>query len=235
MAGWGYVVHTLEATGARGPAIRCRVENKPGVLVQAHNGDWHSEAIQTGSAPDLGPDGCEIPVMEPGYYVVEAIGLTNPTGEAVKLEATVNVDRRSLPLVEFVYSDLEYLATDLRNSAIRGRVIGGCTPERRLQVRLTDEQAHRIEVAVSAECTFAFEGLAAGLYSVELVGFADVASRSDIALDGKNTVAIELMVPVEDTFSAAALRRRSSRPTGLSVVAGSAPESGGRTAKLTDR
>jgi hypothetical protein len=113
-------------------------------------------------------------------------------------------------------------------------VIGGCTPDRRLQVRLTDEQAHRVEVPVSAECTFAFEGLAAGLYTVELVGFADVASRSDIALDGKNAVGIELMLPVEDTFSAAALRRRSSTPVGMSVIAGSAPESAGRVAKLTD-
>jgi hypothetical protein len=69
---------------------------------------------------------------------------------------------------------------------------------------------------------------------VELIGFADTASRSDIALDGKNTVAIELMAPVEDTFSAAALRRRSSSPTGISVITGSAPESAGRVAKLTD-
>ncbi len=145
-----------------------------------------------------------------------------------------NVDRRVTPLVEFVYSDLEYQPTDLRNSAIRGRVIGGCTPDRRLQVRLTDEQANRFELPISAECTFAFEGLGAGQYTVELVGFADIASRSDIALDGKNTVAIELLVPVEDTFSASALRRRSSNPTGISIIAGSAPESAGGVAKLTD-
>jgi hypothetical protein len=234
VAGWGHTVKTLETTGAHGPSIRCRVENKPGVTVRAHNGDWHSEPVQTGSAPEIGPDACEIPVMEPGYYVVEAIGLTTLAGEPVKLEAYVNVERRAVPLVEFVYSDLEYLPNDLRNSAIRGRVVGGCTPERRLRVRLTDEQANRVEQPVSAECAFAFDKLGAGLYSVELVGFADVASRSDIALDGKNTVTIELMLPVEDTFSAAALRRRASRPTGLSVVAGSAPESGGRVAKLTD-
>jgi hypothetical protein len=234
VAGWGHTIHTIETTGARGPSIRCRVEGKPDILVQAHNGDWHSEPAQTGSAPEIGPDTCEIPVMEPGYYVVEASGLTTPTGEPVKLEAYVNVERRAIPLVEFVYSDLEYLSTDLRNSAIRGRVIGGCTPDRRLQVRLTDDQAHRLEVAVSAECTFAFEGLGAGQYSVELVGFADVASRSDISLDGKNTVAIELMAPVEDTFSASALRRRSSLPNGISVIAGSAPDGAGRVAKLTD-
>ena len=234
VAGWGHTVHNIETTGARGPSIRCRVENKIGVTVRAHNGDWHSDPIQTGSAPEIGPDGCEIPVVEPGYYIVEALGLTDMLGQPVKLEAHVNVDRRSVPLVEFVYSDLEYLPTDLRNSAIRGRVIGGCTPERRLQVRLTDEQANRFELPVSAECTFAFEGLGAGQYTVELVGFADTASRSDIALDGKNTVAIELLVPVEDTFSASAIRRRASNPTGTSVIAGSAPASAGRMAKLTD-
>lgn len=233
VAGWGYTVQTIETTGARSPVIRCRVENKPGVTIQAHNGDWHSEAVETGTAPEVGPDGCEITVVEPGYYVVEALGLTTLTGEPVKIEAYVNVDLRSMPLVEFVYSDLEYLPTDLRNSAIRGRVIGGCSPERRLHVRLTDEQAQRVEVPVSAECTFAFEGLPAGLYTVELVGYADVASRSDIALDGKNAVAIELMLPVEDTFSASALRKRSTS-TGMSVIAGSAPESAGRIAKLTD-
>ncbi|MCC6456322.1 MAG: carboxypeptidase regulatory-like domain-containing protein [Caldilineaceae bacterium] len=233
VAGWGHTIETLETTGARGPSIRCRVENRPGVTVRANNGDWQSEPVETGSAPDIGPDGCEIPVMEPGYYVVEVMGLTNLADEPVKLEAYVNVEPRAIPLVEFVYSDLEYLPTDLRNSAIRGRVVGGCTPERRLRVRLTDEQANRVEQPVSAECTFAFEGLGAGQYTVELVGFADTASRSDIALDGKNTVAIELMAPVEDTFSSVA-RRRSSSPNGISVIAGSAPESGGRVAKLTD-
>jgi hypothetical protein len=93
VAGWGHTVQNIETTGARGPVIRCRVENKPGVTVQAHNGDWHSEPVITGSAPEIGPDGCEIVVVEPGYYVVEATGLTALTGEAVKLEAYVNVER----------------------------------------------------------------------------------------------------------------------------------------------
>jgi hypothetical protein len=234
VSGWGYTIENVQTTGTRGPSIRCRVENKPGIAVQAHNGDWHSEPVQTGSAPEVGPDGCEIPVIEPGYYVVEVLELTSLTGEPVKMEAYVNVERRSIPLVEFVYSDLEHVASDLRNSAIRGRVIGGCTPERALLVRLTDEQAHRLEQPVSAECTFAFEGLSAGLYTVELIGFADVAGRSDIALDGKNTVAIELMMPVEDTFSAAAVRRRAAAIVGNSVVTGSVPDGAGRVAKLTD-
>ena len=234
VAGWGHTIQTVETTGAHGAAIRCRVENKTGITVRAHNGDWHSEAVATGSAPEIGPDACEISVPEVGYYVLEVIGLTTLSGEPVKLEAYVNVERRALPLVEFVYSDLEYQPTDLRNSAIRGRVVGGCTPARRMHVRLTDEQAQRVEQAVSDECTFAFDGLGAGQYTVELVGYADVASLSDIALDGKNTVAIELMAPVEDTFSAAAQQRRSSHPQGNSILAGSAPEAAGRVAKLTD-
>ena len=234
VAGWGHTIQTIETTTARGLSIRCRVENKSGVSVRAHDGDWQSEVVQTGTAPDIGPDACEISVVEPGYYVVEVTGLTNLANEPVKLEAYVNVEHRAIPLVEFVYSDLEYLPTDLRNSAIRGRVIGGCSPNRQLHVRLTDDQANRQEQTVSAECTFAFEGLSAGQYTVELVGFADTASRSDIALDGKNTVAIELMAPVEDTFSTAANRRRAGTITGISTIAGSAPESAGRVAKLTD-
>ncbi len=236
VAGWGYTVKTIETTGARGPLIRCRVEGRRDVQLRAGNGEWQSDPVPIGTTPDLDSDGCEIPVTEPGYYIVEVLGLTDITGAPVKLEAPVNVERRSVPLLEFVFSDLEYSTTNLLNSAIRGKVIGGCSSARRLQVRLTDDQANRREIAVGPDCAFAFEGLGAGQYRVELVGFADVAGRSDIALDGKNTVAIELMAPIEDTFAVAADRRRAGlrSSSALSAIVAKLPEGGGRVARLTD-
>ena len=111
--------------------------------------------------------------------------------------------------------------------AIHGRVVGGCTPDKTLYVWLFDEQANRQEQIVSPECTFAFEGLGAGQYSVELVGYADVASRSDIALDGKNSVEIELYLPFEE-------EPEDDEVIGQSRIVGIAPEAAGRVARLVD-
>jgi hypothetical protein len=230
MAGWGYTVRTDDVPAAQGGFIRCAVDGFLNLPVQVHNGDWSSEPVRTGSAPDVGEFACVIGPVEPGPYVIVVDGLVDAEGRMVKLEAYVTVERRSIPFVEFVYGgSVSDLPDSSHESSIRGRVIGGCTPERRLHIWLFDDQANRQEQAVSPDCTFAFDGLGPGLYAVEIVGHADVASRSDIALDGKNTVEIELFVPVES-----ALPRDEMRRTGHSAIAGFAPETAGRLAKLVD-
>ena len=229
VAGWGYTLHRQETTAQRGCFIRCLTPDHPGLTIRAHSGDggdWQSEAVQTRLIPELNSAGCEIGPLEPGYYRVEVEGLTELDGTPCTLEAYVEVERRTLPVLTFVFTALEQITADLHNSTLRGRVIGGCTPQRKLVARLIDDQAQRQEQPLADDCTFLFEGLRPGLYTVEIAGYEDIASRADIALDGKNAVSIELLVPVEERF--VATRRADS------VIAGTAPDSAGRTAKLVD-
>jgi len=96
-------------------------------------------------------------------------------------------------------------------------------------VWLFDSQANRQEQAVARDGTFVFEGLGAGLYSVEIVGYADVASRSDIALDGENTVQVELAIPLP-----AGAKEAAEPLAGRSVIAGTAPDAAGKQVRLVD-
>ena len=230
MAGWGHTIRAIETTGARPPVVRCTVEGQTGLSVRVQAGEWSSAPVQTGSAPEIGSGGCEIGPLEPGHYVVEVTGLRTPEGKPLKLDAYVQVERRVVPMVEFVYTDpAQTIRPVTANSVIRGRVIGGCTPERELLVRLTDEQAQQTEQTVAADCTFAFTGLGPGLYTVELVGYAEAKGRRDITLDGRNTVTVELLAPLEDTP-----RGGNRPPRGHSLIGGYTPDAAGRIAKLTD-
>lgn len=232
VAGWGYTLRVQETSAQRGGYIRCLTPDHPGLTIRAHRADgdeWVGEPVQTRVISELNSAGCEIGPLEPGYYRVEVEGLTELDGTPCTLEAYVDVERRTLPVLEFVFTALEQMTADLHNSTVRGRVIGGCTPQRQLVARLIDDQAQRQEQPLTGDCTFLFEGLRPGLYTVEIAGYEDIASRADIALDGKNTVSIELLVPIEERFIRA---RRSD--SGISIIAGTAPDSAGRTAKLVD-
>ncbi len=226
-AGWGYTIQSRDEVNKIG-AIRCSVEGHADLVVQAHTGDRSSDPVVTGSAPVYGNYACEIGPLEAGHYIVSVDGLQDAEGKTVRLEAYVNVDKRVIPHVMFVYTELKEEIVTYRSS-IRGRVIGGCEPDRKLMVWLIDEQARRQEQALGADCTFAFEELGPGLYSVEVAGYADVAGRSDIALDGKNSVTLELLLPVEETPEP-----DEDSAAGNSVIVASAPQAAGRLAKLVD-
>lgn len=227
VAGWGHTVRMYEEAG-RGGAIRCSAAGHADLRVQVHTGGWSSEPVRTGSAPHLGPFACEIAPLEPGHYMVVVEGLTDAEGRPLKLEASVNVDRRAIPFVEFVYHEAPQAELPSR-SRIHGRIAGGCEPGRGLHVWLYDPQAGRREQAVAEDCTFAFDGLGAGNYAVEVVGYADIASRSDIALDGENTVYVELYVPV-----APVVEPEPESPAGESVIRAATPDAAGKLAKLVD-
>lgn len=228
--GWGYTARTLTDPPAKPSMIYCAVDGYLNLPVQAFSEEWSSPQVRTGTAQGIGEFACAIGPVEPGYYVVTVDGLMDSEGRLVKLEAYVQMDRRSAAYVEFVYSGVASSPDALpRASSIRGRVIGGCTPDRPLHVWLMDDQANRQEQVVGSDCTFVFEGLGQGLYAVEIVGYADVAGRSDIALDGKNTVEIELFVPLDAQPLSGA-----GRHLGASAIAGRVPEAAGRPVKLVD-
>lgn len=226
VSGWGHTVRSSGRSRTDG-AICVSVEGQPNLSVTAHAGEWSSEPVQTGSAPELGENVCVISPLEPGHYIVAVEGVTDPEGKAVTLEAYVHLASREMPLVEFVHNEVEPADTK-RNSSIRGRVIGACGPDHDLHVWLYDSEANRYTEVVRDDCTFVFEGLAAGHYSVEIVGFADVASRSDIALDGENTVDVELYIPL------AGEREPKEEVAGRSVISGWAPDCAGKTVRLVD-
>src|SRR5690606_15910549 len=220
----------LDGPPAQPGMIYCAVDGYLNLPVQASGEEWTSPEARTGTAPEIGEFACAIGPVNPGYYVVTVDGLMDSEGRLVNLEAYVQTDRRSAAYVEFVYSGVAPPPEALpRASCIRGRVIGGCTPDQPLHVWLMDDQANRQEQVVGPDCTFAFDGLGRGLYAVQVVGYADVASRSDIALDGKNTVEIELFVPLD-----AQPLRDTDPHAGYSTLVGSVPDAAGRPAKIVD-
>lgn len=193
VAGWGYTIRTGAETANVG-ALYCRVEGHNKLAVRAHTAVWSSEPVYTGSVPALGPFACELNGLESGHYILSVDGLTDEKGKAFQLEARVHIDKKRIPLVEFVYSDtVEPPAA--QNSSIFGRVIGGIALDHENRIYLTDSQANRREQRLDAEGAFAFTNLAAGVYTVEMVDRAVVVSQTDIALDGTNQVKIELSIP----------------------------------------
>lgn len=227
VAGWGYTTRV----GAEAPnvgAIFCRVEGHNGLAVRVHTAAWSSEPVYTGSAPDIGPFACQIEGLEIGHYILSVDGLTDEDGKRMQIEARVHVDKKRIPLVEFVHSKVDEPAV-AQNSSIVGRVIGGVALDQKNLITLIDSQANRLEQPLDAEGRFAFEELAAGLYSVELQGYDERIGQADIALDGANHVALELFVPMREPEAApnVALTR--------SAIVGKAPGAAGTIARLVDR
>jgi hypothetical protein len=94
---------------------------------------------------------------------------------------------------------------------------------------LIDAHAGVMDDPVRQDGSFRFERLGAGTYTVEVVGHEAAARRQDIALDGGNQVAVDLLL---------AINTRSGVPeaaaAGHSVIEGQAPGTAGRLARLVD-
>jgi hypothetical protein len=196
------------------------------MAVRAHSGDWSSEPVYTGSAPEIGPFACVLNPPEPGHYMLTVDGLTDEAGKSLQLEARVHFDRKRAPLVEFVYSKVT-MSEPERRSGISGRVIGGINLAQAL-VRLTDDQAQSQERALESDGSFAFTGLAAGLYTLEVVGHPEIEGPTEVALDGQNQVPVELLAPL------APVELVAERTLAQSVIAGLAPHAGGQVVRLHD-
>lgn len=226
-AGWGYTVGLAAAT----PGIGAVVVSTPGckgLKVQVHGAEGASEVKETGATPEYGPAACLIGGLDEGHYIVTVDNAPEPDGRTTQLEARVHIDKHVIPLVEFVYGVLEASAAPIADSAIVGKV-HGVRAGQPLRVALLDDRAGRQEQFVSSSGEYAFEALAAGLYTVQVVGYEAVASAADIALDGRNRVTVELALPEEVRYTAA-----STDTHGGGVLVATIPDGAGRMARLVD-
>jgi hypothetical protein len=237
-AGWGYTVRTAEDVQKIG-AIVVAVAGTVGARVQAHAADWSSETAVTGSAPEYGPYACIITPLEAEHYIVtiDSDRILGDDDRPAQLEARVQVDKRSIPLVEFVFTDID--APPVREeSVIAGRVVGAFSPVDNYHVSLLDGLANRRSLALLADGSFQFDGLAAGLYTVLLEGRSDVPPAAELVVDGVSRIDVELRLPVvqpEALLSAdPAVEAPVVAPRGASVLAGHVPEGRGVEVRLVD-
>jgi len=226
VSGWGYTVSMVEDTLKIG-AIAVTTPGRKGLRIQAHSADWSSEPVLTGTASDYGPFAALISPLEADHYMVTVDGAADELGKSTQLEAPVHVDKRLLPLVEFVYSEPAATVAP-QASAITGRVVGALRLGQPAQVLLTGSQSQQTRTPVDEQGRFGFAGLAAGLYTVSLAGFESVAVRSDIALDGRSQVEIELLLPDAPPPAATTVT------AGQSVVSGVAPVAARCSVRLID-
>lgn len=225
-AGWGYTIGVAENT----PGIGALVVSTPGykgLKVQVHGADGASEVFETGSAPEYGAAACRINGLDEGHYIVTVDNAPDEDGRTTQLEARVHIDRRSVPLVEFVRGVVAE-STPIAESAIAGHVRGvrGGQP---LRIALLDDHAGRREQSASPTGDYSFDALSAGLYTVQVVGYEESATVADIALDGRNRVIVDLALPEE--VRPPLLNGAS---VGASIIEAIAPEGAGRTARLVD-
>ncbi|MEJ5247755.1 MAG: carboxypeptidase-like regulatory domain-containing protein [Caldilinea sp.] len=226
-AGWGYTIGVADPTPGVGAVVVSTPGHK-GLRVQVHGVEGGSEVVETGSAPEYGAAACRINRLEEGHYIVTVDGAPEPDGRTTQLEARVHIDKRSVPLVEFVYTPLTETARPAAESSIAGRV-HGVRAGQPLRVALLDERADRREQEVSPTGDYRFEALEAGRYTVQVVGYEDVATVADIALDGRNSVTVDLALP-----EAARPPSTNGDESGESVIAATAPDAVGALARLVD-
>ncbi len=224
--GWGYTVERIENDSlAYTGTIRCVVEGYRHLAVYAQQGPWRSETAYTGSAADHGLFACEISPLDVGDYTVVVDDPNDQSEGRIHLEARVHVDRKQLPLLTFRHGGGDVPESPERSIIKVG--VNGAGVNTPITVALIDSQAQRRESTTdddSGRCEFG--GLAEGLYAVEVVGYEQIARRTNIALDGVNTVDVDLSLPVEPAVMSSA--------QSASKVIGNAPEARGALATLVD-
>ncbi len=235
VAGWGYTIQPVPATVQREAKLNSAyvsVQGHRGLPVRVHAGEWSSEPVYTGTAPEVDGYGCELTGLEAAHYIVSVEGVPDHEGRYIELEAHLQVDKKSTPWVDFVYTEMMPTPT-YAASRIHGRLIGGMAPAVEATrgtpvATLLDGMGQRTQAPVHADGTFQFDGLAAGLYTVALQGHEDETAVADLALDGNNTVAVELRLPFQSAEPEAVVGPAKS------VIHGIAPDAAGKLARLVD-
>jgi hypothetical protein len=224
--GWGYTVERIDDDPhAYTGTIRCTVEGHRHLAVYAQQGAWRSETVYTGSAADHGLFACEISPLDAGDYTVVVDDPNDHSENRIHLEARVTVDRKRLPLLTFRHGGED--VPELPKRSTINVAVNGKDADTPCTVALIDGQAQRWEATVDdGSGTCEFRGLAEGLYVVEVVGYEPIARRTNIALDGVNTVDIDFSLPIEPEVTPSA--------QSASKVVGNAPEAKGALATLVD-
>ncbi len=224
VTGWGYTVSVAEDVQKVG-AIVISVPGRKNLRVQAHAAEWSSEPVCTGSARDYGDAAALIAPLDADHYIVTVDGVEDEENKPTQLEARVHVDKRSIPLVEFVFTGLS--APPTAASSITGRVSGGAPKSQPVRVALVDDLAQRLERVVDADGHFAFTQLPTGHYTVSVVDAPSADARAELSLDGRNSVTVELKLPLAPPPEVA-------QGAGRSCVVGVVPDAAGRIARLVD-
>jgi len=225
--GWGYTIAAADSTRHVG-AVVVTTPGYQGLRVRVHSAEGSTEAVITGSAPDYGQAACFIGGLDEGHYIVTVDDAPEPGGRKTQLEARVHIDKRSIPLVEFVYGVLEE-RVPANASTIAGHVRRQQDGQP-LRVLLFDEQGAQQEQLIDAAGNYAFTGLAAGRYTVQVAGWQEDVSVSDISLDGGNQVAVNLALPDLER----PVGEVPPSQDGQSVITASLPHEAGRIARLVD-
>jgi hypothetical protein len=102
VSGWGYTIGVASDVQKVGAIVVSTAGHK-GLRVQAHGADWSSPIAVTGESTEYGPFAACITPLEADYYFVTVDGAQDENGRPTQLEARVQVDKRFIPLVEFVF------------------------------------------------------------------------------------------------------------------------------------
>ena len=137
--------------------------------------------------------------LEADSYRLEALGLQN-SGPA-PLKCQVPIDRGMATRVLFVYSYDEKRAS-AQGSAISGSVEGGAGCTVRLRAEEPGEGPGERFAEADETGGYAFSGLAAGRYYVDVKGRRLLNWPLPIDLDGRNEVGCDLLLLAEDALPA---------------------------------
>ena len=201
--GWGYIVQDM-GPGPGFSVIRCSVEGQSNLPVRLWAEGWPGIVARTGTKPEYGPHALEFAPLGGGRYFIE------PEGLGVRAE--VRLDSNQALMVRFSEgpppTDEEPLP---RESVIQGRVTGGAG-----RIVILTWEGGRQETTVGPDETYRFEGLAPGIYQVQVADTDQV--RAGIVLDGRNRVTVDfaLLEP----------------PAAVSVIRGRVIHGGGRRLRL---
>ena len=165
--------------GGPGPGfgvIRCRVQDKADLAVRLWADGWSGDVRRTGTKPEYGPDVCEFAPLNAGTYYLE------PEGLGVRATVTLEANR----VLWVIFQPQAQPEPAASESVIEGTVENGAGRDVRLSGPV--EQS----TTVGEDERFAFTGLPAGTYALEVVG-TDVR-REGLELDGRNRLDIRLKV-----------------------------------------
>jgi hypothetical protein len=181
--GWGWEASDAGISPGFG-IVRCRVVDHTNLPVHLWTSGWPGIVLRTGSKQEYGSDTCEFAPLGAGVYQVQA--------EGVDAIAEVAVDGSRIIWVTFKEQP-EPLTVIPSASTVHGVVRGAAGPAGLyFQVRLAGPDGEQT-AATTSDGVFQFAGLPAGVYSVSID--AAQVTREDIALDGHNTVTVELRAP----------------------------------------